>query len=131
MRKFIWNLIEILEAKIKVIVCEEMQKISLRLDEIKEFSPPAVDEEAQKRKEREILAKIPPIPNTEAAKLICRSTRQLQRKRLEWKLEWIENGNEVHYYVLPLMDAIINHRLPWNPKVFDEIRNSYNKFPRI
>ena len=57
--------------------------------------------EEKKKKEMqeaaEDISAIPPIPNSLAAKLLKITTRQLQRKRREYKLTWIERGREVYY----------------------------------
>lgn len=130
MRKIFHELFEKLVDEIRKIVKAELTTFFNTLLEHGLVRYEENDEERANR-ERAILAQLPPIANQTAAALVRRSTRQLQRKRAFWKLEWIEEGSETKYAVLPLIDAIRRHNLQWDAKVFEEIRNSAKNFPRL
>lgn len=91
--------------------------------------------EEKKKKEMqeaaEDISAIPPIPNSLAAKLLRISTRQLQRKRREYKLTWIERGREVLYHLVPIIKAIHRLQLRWNENVLEEIKKSNHKIPKV
>ncbi|ROT16634.1 hypothetical protein [Paramuribaculum intestinale] len=91
--------------------------------------------EEKKKKEMqeaaEDISAIPPIPNSLAAKLLKITTRQLQRKRREYKLTWIERGREVYYHIVPIIKAIHRLQLKWNESVLEDIKKSNHRIPRV
>lgn len=91
--------------------------------------------EDKKKKEMqeaaEDISAIPPIPNSLAAKLLKITTRQLQRKRREYKLTWIERGREVYYHIVPIIKAIHRLQLKWNESVLEDIKKSNHRIPRV
>lgn len=91
--------------------------------------------EEKKKKEMqeaaEDISAIPPIPNSLAAKLLKITTRQLQHKRREYKLTWIERGREVYYHIVPIIKAIHRLQLKWNESVLEDIKKSNHRIPRV
>lgn len=91
--------------------------------------------EEKKKKEMqeaaEDISAIPPIPNSLAAKLLKITTRQLQRKRREYKLTWIERGREVFYHIVPIIKAIHRLQLKWNESVLEDIKKSNHRIPKV
>ncbi len=91
--------------------------------------------EDKKKKEMqeaaEDISAIPPIPNSLAAKLLKITTRQLQRKRREYKLTWIERGREVYYHIVPIIKAIHRLQLKWNESVLEDIKKSNHRIPKV
>lgn len=79
----------------------------------------------------EDISAIPPIPNSLAAKLLKITTRQLQRKRREYKLTWIERGREVYYHIVPIIKAIHRLQLKWNESVLEDIKKSNHRIPKV
>lgn len=91
--------------------------------------------EEKKKKEMqeaaEDISAIPPIPNSLAANLLKITTRQLQRKRREYKLTWIERGREVFYHIVPIIKAIHRLHLKWNESVLEDIKKSNHRIPKV
>lgn len=83
----------------------------------------------KKKDDSDPILSLPPISNEKAAALLGISTRQLQRIRKTYNLKWIKRGREVLYYLGPLINAINEYQLPWDPVVFDKIKVSLNKRP--
>lgn len=88
-------------------------------------------EEQKQQEEKDNLSAIPPIPNAKAAQLLKICTRQLQRKRRDWKLVWEERGREVYYHVAPLIKAIKKNHLRWSEEMLEQIIKSNKRLPDL
>ncbi len=107
---------------------ESLQELTLSVLELLKTEK---KNEKRRKEEKEELMEIPPISKTLAASLLLMSPRQLQRVRDRYKFKWVKHGKETHYFLLPILTAIGQFNLTWDPAVFEKIKLSYQNRPRL
>lgn len=85
--------------------------------------------QSQEKEDKDSLVSMPPISNTDAARLLLISTRQLQRVRRKYRLIWESRGRCVYYHISPIIKAIRAFNLQWSQSVLDSLIANHKRLP--
>ena len=113
------------------IIFREIKMLGGRLENLEDVLKEKVSAMRKEADEADLIKEIGTIRKTDAAAILGISERHILRYKERYNLPTVRIGREVHYYLVPLVRTIQQHKLPWSEKDYERVLASKRMLPVI